>query len=1191
MKNQKNSAGEISQLRQQAEMQLKSTVPVPPLSEADTQKLFHELQVHQIELEMQNEQLQESISATEDTINLYDFAPVGYFTLSRTGKIVRLNFNGAQKLGKDRSHLINSNFRIFLSNDSQPAFNLFLGNVFQSKVKESCELILSVDGREPMHVQLNGIATESGEQCLLTAIDITDRKLTEKFLRNSQALLKSSLESQKDTILLSIDRDYRYLYFNQAHSDSMKSAYNMDVQLGMNILEYITSEDDREIAKENYDRALSGESHSNIRKYGEFEFAWYESFFNPIVNEKNEIIGATGLARNITDRKHSEGALQESEVRFRKLLQNVQSVSVQGYAPDGTTQYWNLASEQLYGYTAKEAIGKNLVDLIIPPEMRVNVKQAILQMAETGQPIASSELSLMRKDGSLVSVFSSHTIIQVPGQPQELFCIDIDLTERKKAEQELKDSEIKYRELIENLPDAIGIYVEGKIVLVNKECLKLLAAASADELIGKPVTQFVHPDYRVIVQKRMQKAAHEGIVLPLTEEKFIRLDGSFVDVEVKAMSIQFGNQSGVQLIVRDITERKEAEKIRKESEEKYRFMFANNPQPMWIFDVETLAFLEVNQAAVIHYGYSEDEFLTMTLKDIRPAEDIPKLLKGIESPNPEYNQPGEFKHIKKNGEIIDVQITRHNVTFNGRKARHVLINDVTERNRVEDAQRQSQVFLNSIIENSPNMLWISDENGTLIRMNQACRDQLHLKDEEVVGIYNILNDNLIKEQGLLPLVKDVFEKGATVRFEISYNTGFVKSVILEKTTQIFLDVNISPILNLQGKVINAIIQEIDITERKLTEDALLKSKHQYDDLVSKIPVGVYILRSKSDGEFALDYVSPRMAEMLGLSAESLLADKESIFKAIHPDDVDGFRTLSRDGIHQHRPFNWKGRIVADGNIKWMHFRSTPEPLENGDTLWHGLIVDITERVNAEQEISLKNKELSDLVAEKDKFFSLLAHDLRSPFNSILGFTQMLDEDLPTMEFDQIKHIASVLRNSAFSAYSLLENLLEWSRMKRGMTSYNPETFKLRSKIEESLKSVIELSRKKWIEISVDVPVDLQVLADQNMLGSIIRNLASNAIKFTPKYGTVLVSAQINDDQNIEISVKDSGIGMNQNILNKLFSNDEHTNRKGTEGEASSGLGLIICKEFVEKHGGRIWAESEVGRGSTFYFTLPQYMKV
>jgi PAS domain S-box-containing protein len=769
MENQNDSDNELLNLRQKAEMQLSSKVPVPPLSEAETQKLLHELQVHQIELKMQNEELRLAKNHLEEAVQkyavLYDFAPVGYFSLSRTGEIIRLNFNGAQKLGKDRSSLINSNFRFFLSNDSLPAFNVFLGNVFQSKVKELCEVILSVDGNEPMYVQLNGIATDSGEQCLLTAIDITESK-------------------------------------------------------------------------------------------------------------------------------HTEETLRKSEVRFRKLLQDVQSVSVQGYAPDGTTQYWNQASERLYGYTAEEAIGKNLVDLIIPPEMRSDVKQAIRQMAGTGQPIPSSELSLMHKDGSTVSVFSSHTIIQVSGQAQELFCIDIDLTERKKAEQALK-----------------------------------------------------------------------------------------------------------------------------ESEEKYRFMFANNPQPMWIFDLETLAFLEVNQAAVNHYGYSSDEFLTMTLKDIRPIEDIPELLKNVEPTTLEYNQIGEFRHIKKNGEMIHVQITWHNVTFNGRKARHVLINDVTARNRVEKA--------------------------------------------------------------------------------------------------------------------------------------LLSRKQQYDDLVSKIPVGVYILRSKPDGAFALDYASPRMAEMLNLSVESLLAENETIFKAIHPDDVDGFRKLSQDGVFQHRPFNWEGRIVADGNLKWMHFRSTPELLENGDTLWHGLIVDITDRVNAEQEISLKNEELSNLVAEKDRFFSIIAHDLRSPFNAILGYTQMLEEDLPIMKFDQIKHISSVLRNSAFNAYSLLENLLEWSRIKRGHTSYNPQTFSLISQIEESLKSVIELARKKWIDISVVVPEDLQVLADQNMLGSIIRNLASNAIKFTPKFGTVMFSARINDDQNIEISVKDSGIGMNKSILEKLFSIDHSSNRRGTDGESSS----------------------------------------
>jgi len=510
---------------------------------------------------------------------------------------------------------------------------------------------------------------------------------------------------------------------------------------------------------------------------------------------------------------------------------------------------------------------------------------------------------------------------------------------------------------------------------------------------------------------------------------------------------------------------------------------------------------------------------------------------------------------------------------------------IAERKR-EEAHYQSQAFLNSIIENSPNMLWISDEKGTLIRMNQACRDHLQIQDKEVVGIYNILNDNLIKEQGLMPLVESVFEKGASVRFETSYDTSVIKSVKLEKTTQIFLDINISPILNDQGKVTNAIIQETDITERKQAEAALLKSKQQYDDLVAKIPVGVYILHTKPDGSFALDYASPRMAEMLGLSGESLLADNQTIFQAIHPDDVDGFRTLSQDGIYQRRPFNWTGRIVADGNVKWMHFRSTPEPLENGDMLWHGLIVDITERKQAENEINLKNVELSNLVAEKDRFISIIAHDLRNPFNVLLGLTQLLEDDLPNLTPDDIHKMVTALRGTTLSVYNLLENLLEWALIKRGNAGFNPKLFILQAKMDEFLHPVLELANKKNIEISYCVPDDLMVYADRSMMGSIIRNLASNAIKFTPQNGKVILSAYAVGDQSIEISISDTGIGMNKSLLDNLFNIDRKKNRRGTDGESSSGLGLIICKEFVEKHGGSIRAESKVGKGTTIYLTLP-----
>jgi PAS domain S-box-containing protein len=173
---------------------------------------------------------------------------------------------------------------------------------------------------------------------------------------------------------------------------------------------------------------------------------WFKGKEKEFQRENSKVISLIGTVEDVTEKRMAEEAVRESEARFRNVLQDVQSVSVQGYAVDGTTQYWNKASERFYGYTSDEAIGRNLLELIIPPDIRGAVKQSIQQMAQTGQPTPSSELSLMRKDGSMIPVFSSHTIIQVPGQNQELFCIDIDLTERKKAELELILSKEKAEE-------------------------------------------------------------------------------------------------------------------------------------------------------------------------------------------------------------------------------------------------------------------------------------------------------------------------------------------------------------------------------------------------------------------------------------------------------------------------------------------------------------------------------------------------------------------------------------------------------------------------------------------------------------------------------------------------------------------------------------------------------------------------
>jgi signal transduction histidine kinase len=247
--------------------------------------------------------------------------------------------------------------------------------------------------------------------------------------------------------------------------------------------------------------------------------------------------------------------------------------------------------------------------------------------------------------------------------------------------------------------------------------------------------------------------------------------------------------------------------------------------------------------------------------------------------------------------------------------------------------------------------------------------------------------------------------------------------------------------------------------------------------------------------------------------------------------------------------------------------------------------DINERKLAEQQIKDKNEELQKLNAEKDKFFSIIAHDLRSPFNGFLGLTQLMAEELPTMTIDQLQKIAVSMRNSASKLFNLLENLLEWSRIKQGLIPFVPVNLELSQLIKDSTEIILENADKKDINLSIDIPDNCIVFADKNMLQTIVRNLVSNAVKFTARGGKINITAKSLSSDTVEVSINDTGIGMKKEFLENIFRIDTDTNRKGTEGEPSTGLGLLLCKEFVEKHGGKIWAESEEGKGSIFKFSL------
>lgn len=258
----------------------------------------------------------------------------------------------------------------------------------------------------------------------------------------------------------------------------------------------------------------------------------------------------------------------------------------------------------------------------------------------------------------------------------------------------------------------------------------------------------------------------------------------------------------------------------------------------------------------------------------------------------------------------------------------------------------------------------------------------------------------------------------------------------------------------------------------------------------------------------------------------------------------------------------------------------------GHKACHALMLNITQRRQAEVEVRLKNEQLIKAYAEKDKIFSIIAHDLRGPFSTFLGLTEVLSEDLPTLSMTEIHSFAQGMKNSATNVFFLLENLLNWARSQQGLITFNMERVNLLHVLQESTTIIEDIAKNKEINLKHVFPDNLELFADRLAIQTVIRNLVSNAVKFTPKGGEVSVTANTHSDKNIVISVKDNGIGMNQETRDNLFRIDIQTNRKGTEGEPSSGLGLLLCKELIEKQGGQIWVESEEGKGAEFYFTIP-----
>jgi PAS domain S-box-containing protein len=371
-----------------------------------------------------------------------------------------------------------------------------------------------------------------------------------------------------------------------------------------------------------------------------------------------------------------------------------------------------------------------------------------------------------------------------------------------------------------------------------------------------------------------------------------------------------------------------------------------------------------------------------------------------------------------------------------------------------------------------------------------------------------------------------------------------------------------------------------------------------------------------------EYVSPAYDKIWGRPREKLYENPDESENCVYPDDYNRIKYAysSEEYLNEGR-LNVEYRIVKpDGSVRWVSARSFPVYDDNKNIVRiAGISEDITEEKNASEEIrklveqlidaneeielmldqknelvrdlEVSKMKLEEINVSKDKFFSIIAHDLRSPFSGFLGLMKILAEGVDNLSLAEIKNIVNNLLLAANNLYKLIENLLEWSRLQRDIIV--PELFniKLLNSIRECIDYISYSSDVKEITIKYDISDDIIVFVDMNLFDTIFRNLISNAIKFTNRGGEISITAKELDNNLVEINVKDNGIGMSSELISKLFKITEKVATKGTEGESSTGLGLLLCKEYIEMLGGTIKVESQEGVGSTFSFTIPIGTKI
>ncbi len=755
-----------------------------------------------------------------------------------------------------------------------------------------------------------------GEIYVALNSDITDRIHAREKLKRTQLLLKSSIESSKGLTILSIDKSYQYLYFNDTHYATTKALYGIDLKIGMNILDSMIGSEDKRVAKQCFDKAFSGISFSTVDEYGvDKNRRYFETEYNPVYNENNEIIGATAFSKEITEKKQIEQALIKSEERLQ-ILSDLTSEGIIIHK-NGICIDINRACEELTGYKKEELIGKNIIESIVVEEYWPTIYNSL-----KNENFKKYEILVKRKDGGTIHVeIGDRRQIDYNGETVMVTSAK-DITQYKLSEHKLQKSEADLVSQIENTTESIwSLDKNYKITVLNTNFYRYFNLAFNHQLIlGDKVLDYLPDSLRLIWKERFDKAI-QGERYSVIDE--FNSDNEPQYIETSFNPVIFNDKiEGISCFTKDITRQKMIEKALKSSEEKFRKISDLSPAAISIHTKDKI--LYVNKFWEKLTGYSKEEAI------------------------------GASPYIIIHPDMHEETTQRLNSRFEGKNVK----------NRYDL----------KILTKSNEIRWI----------------------DLSIMIYDFDNQKA------------------------------------------------------------SLCVSVDITELKKTKEHLLKSE--------------------------------------------------------------------------------------------------------------------------------KNLKLAN--TDKNKLFSIIAHDLRSPFTSLTGLSNILYSEYDNLSDEDKKTYIEAISVTSNKTYLLLENLLNWAKAQQGGISINKVSLDLKSFIYKSIEPYMINAHLKDITVNITISEDICIIADQYTLMTIIGNIFTNAVKYTAHKGRIDISVE-ETNAITSILIKDNGTGMSKSMISKLFDLDKSFSTPGTNNEKGTGLGLILCKDFIKLNGGSISVYSDEGKGSTFRINLPK----